>query len=104
MAEALTRVPSADVATKVLTNIIANGFSLVFYYSDGSSHSEDVEPYIDSLIQSVENTVAANIETIVTASSVVNPVVGQEKNGDVRVSNNIASIYVNGAWIQVWPL
>jgi hypothetical protein len=104
MAEALTRIPSSDLATKVLIDIQTSGYNIIFVYNDGSTTSENIEPYLEQLIQSMDSTVEAAVSSIVANSSIVNPDVGEEKNGDVRVSNSVASIYVSGTWVQVWPI
>jgi len=104
MAEALTRIHSNDVDQPVLVGIEAAGYLLVFTYSNGSTHTEDLELYLDQLVLDIENTVASNVLTLVGKCSIFNPAIGLEKNGDIMVSNNVASIRVNGSWIQVWPI
>lgn len=104
MPEALTRIPPADLASKVLTSLTSSGTSLVFHYSDGSTHSEDMTAYLDQLLTSVDNTIVSNIASLVSTSSLLNPPSGTEKLGDIRVASNIASMYVNGAWLQMWPI
>jgi hypothetical protein len=103
MAEALTRVPQNDLDVPVLVNITATDTSLIFYFSNGTTLTENIEPYLATIISETEAYTLTLLTALINKSPRLNPATGTEKNGDIKVTATTASIFVNGLYRPLYP-
>jgi hypothetical protein len=103
MAEALTRVPQNDLDVPVLVNITATDTSLIFYFSNGTTVTENIEPYLTTIISETEAYTLTLLTALINKSPKLNQPAGAEHNGDIKATATTASIFVNGVYRQLYP-
>lgn len=77
--------------------------SLTFTFAAGSTTTINVLPLVANLIADAEGTIVTALVAARAGIAIINPAIGAEKNGDIRIANNIGYIRSNDDWKQVWP-